>query len=95
MPKPAKYVAVYDVSDDKERERVSAVLEGAGFRIQESVFECLLTTRSKDKLKISMEKLGLQTGFVLLYRLNENAKRVEIGRVPENRFDDTHYAYVV
>ena len=95
MPKPARYLAVYDVSDSRERERVSRVLEGIGFRIQESVFECLLTVALRERLRRDLEALGLETGFVLLYRINDNAKRIDIGKVPENPFDDSHYAYVI
>ena len=34
MPQTADYLAVYDLSSDKERDRVAGVLEGFGFRVQ-------------------------------------------------------------
>jgi CRISPR-associated protein Cas2 len=38
-----RYVIAYDVGDDRRRERVAALLEGWGRRVQRSVFECELT----------------------------------------------------
>ena len=41
---PAQWLVCYDVSDDQRRRRVERVLRGVGRRVQESVFECRLTT---------------------------------------------------
>jgi len=41
MPTPL-YVVAYDISDHRLRARVARCLEGAGVRVQESVFECRL-----------------------------------------------------
>lgn len=35
------YVVVYDISSDKQRKKVSDLLEGYGLRVQYSVFECV------------------------------------------------------
>jgi CRISPR-associated protein Cas2 len=95
MAYPGKYVIVYDMTANRERHRVSRVLEGFGFRIQKSAFECLLSTRLRAKLRRRLEGLQLSTGFIYMYRVNENAKRIEIGRCPATPFDDSHYAYVI
>lgn len=83
-----KYIAVYDISDDKERGRVSKVLEGFGFRVQESAFECTLSRSGRDKLVAKLEELSLDTGFVNIYRINDHAKTVSIGRKPTDEPDD-------
>ncbi len=36
------YAIVYDISDDKERGKVDKILKGFGFRVQKSVYECML-----------------------------------------------------
>jgi CRISPR-associated protein Cas2 len=36
-------VVCYDIPDDKRRARVGGTLEGFGYRVQKSVFECDIT----------------------------------------------------
>jgi len=38
------YLIAYDVEDDKQRLRISNLLEDYGVRVQRSVFECKLTS---------------------------------------------------
>ncbi|GCL36414.1 hypothetical protein SR1949_15180 [Sphaerospermopsis reniformis] len=49
------YVIVYDISDDKRRQKISELLEGYGQRVQYSVFECLLNSQKYTELK---QRLG-------------------------------------
>jgi len=44
-------VVAYDISDDRTRNQIAKVLEGFGYRVQKSVFECLLTEKEYDMLK--------------------------------------------
>ena len=90
-----KYIAVYDVSDDKERERVAKVLEGYGIRVQKSSFECVLTRGSRLTLERRLTELKLESGFVFLYRLQKGSARTAIGSVPPNPLDDSNYAFVI
>ncbi len=73
--KAADYVLAYDVTDDRERARVSKVLAGYGFRVQKSVFECRLTRGAREGLLRRIEGLHLETGFVACYALAPNAHR--------------------
>jgi len=84
MAKNGKYLVVYDISDDDERDKVSKVLEGYGFRVQESVFECVLSKSGREKLTRKLQELGLNSGFIYVYRAADDAKRVSIGKPPEN-----------
>lgn len=43
-------VVVYDISDDKRRNKLATFLEGYGRRVQESVFECFLNLNEMRKL---------------------------------------------
>lgn len=95
MPKTADYVLVYDISNDSDRLRVSKVLEGFGFRVQMSAFECQLTRGAREQLRKQLEDLKLETGFVYLYRREALSKRIGIGKCPDNPFDDSRYAYVI
>ena len=95
MSRAAKYVAVYDVSDDRERNRVAKILEGFGVRVQKSAFECQLTRGSAATLERKLKELELKEGFIFLYRLQPNARRLAVGTVPPNPLDDANYAFVI
>ncbi|WP_034633809.1 CRISPR-associated endonuclease Cas2 [Maridesulfovibrio bastinii] len=92
MTKITRYLVAYDISCNKERYKVSKVLEGFGFRMQESVFECDLSPRQKDKLVIQLEQLNVETGFISIYLLG-NHKPKDIGNAPP-RFNE-NYAFVI
>lgn len=51
----SRYVIVYDICQDKRRNKVAAVLHGYGERVQYSVFECLL---DGEQFKALWEELG-------------------------------------
>ena len=46
-----RVVISYDISDDKRRRRVAKKMEGYGYRVQYSVFECDLTAQQMKTLK--------------------------------------------
>ena len=95
MPKSHKYLIVYDISNQRERTKVSKVLSGYGQRVQESVFECRLSVGMRERLKKKLEKLEVETGFILLYRLYDQAKRIAMGKVPEDVTTVEEHAFVV
>lgn len=95
MPRHADYVAAYDVTADRERERVSKVLEGFGFRVQGSVFELRLTRGQREELLRSLRDLDLRTGFVSLYRWDSVAKRHDVGQVPDRPHDESRHAFIL
>lgn len=94
MSRPAVYLVVYDLGDE-ERQRVSKLLEGFGFRLQYSVFRCPLTRAMREDLLRRLRALDLQSGWVGLYRLMPSAKPCQIGKVPEDPFGDDQYAFVI
>ena len=87
------FAVAYDISDDRERRRVDRLLQGFGFRVQRSLFECRLTPGALRKLRHQLELLGLKTGFVRLYRVLGTAPAGTVGVAP--RAEDEAHAYVV
>lgn len=85
----------YDIENDRERLQVSKVLEGYGQRVQKSVFECPLSKGRKHELEKRLEKLDLDSGFVLIYRIDEKAKRTAIGQVPGHVAVENPHAFVI
>lgn len=69
MSGASDYAVVYDISSGEERRHVNKVLKDFGFRVQKSVFECRMNRRGRQELVARLEKLGIKTGFVKIYRL--------------------------
>jgi CRISPR-associated protein Cas2 len=91
----ADYVFAYDVTDDRERARVSKLLAGYGFRAQKSVFECRLTRTARDTLLRRIEALQLETGFVSCYALAANARRRCAGAAASPAFQPDDCAFIL
>ncbi|GAB4326001.1 MAG: CRISPR-associated endonuclease Cas2 [Candidatus Zixiibacteriota bacterium] len=64
------YVISYDIPDDKVRGKVSDYLEGWGYRVQESVFECRPRPGKEKQLWRGLKKLLKgQKGNILVYQV--------------------------
>lgn len=87
------YLAVYDVSEDRERERVAKLLEACGVRIQKSVFEIRANRALRSRLLRQVAALNLASGFVVLYRIDETAKRDRVGVAESNPLADANHAW--
>ena len=53
--KQTKYLVSYDITSDKRRRKVVKILEGYGFRVQYSVFECELSSKQFKELSKRLE----------------------------------------
>ena len=63
-------VVAYDISSNRRRRKIAALLEGYGIRCNESVFECIVSESQVKFIKRSIEKIILpKTDSVLLYYL--------------------------
>jgi len=95
MPIPSIHLISYDIEDDRERLQVSKVLEGFGRRVQKSVFECPLTKGKKQQLEKMLGNLELDTGYVLIYRLDVKSKRAALGVVPDDLAKEEPHAFII
>ncbi len=50
-----RFVVSYDISNDKRRRKVATTMEGYGYRVQYSVFECSLSKKQFQKLKRELQ----------------------------------------
>ncbi|MEZ0296523.1 MAG: CRISPR-associated endonuclease Cas2 [Candidatus Methylacidiphilales bacterium] len=87
MKSGSVYLAVYDISDDRERTRLAKVLEAFGIRIQKSAFELRLTRAQRETILKQVHDLKLNTGWVGFYRIDEAAKRHTAGTLPADFID--------
>jgi CRISPR-associated protein Cas2 len=85
-------VIAYDVADDARREKVSALLEDFGRRVNYSVFECLLDGEELDRLRGQLrERIDHRRDRIVFYRVCETcrAKRTMIGTfTPDGEDED-------
>jgi CRISPR-associated protein Cas2 len=74
------YVICYDVSDDRRRAKVHAVLSGYGAWTQYSLFECYLTRQELVLLRARLaEVIRHREDTIRLYALCEGCRnRVEV-----------------
>jgi CRISPR-associated protein Cas2 len=88
MPRDGKYVVAYDITDDKERDKVEKILKNYGFRIQKSVFECRLTKSGLNRLTEELKACDTKSGFTRIYKVYKMSKPIDIGdkKIPD--FDD-------
>jgi CRISPR-associated protein Cas2 len=64
------YLISYDIPADKRRLKVARALEGAGQRVQRSVFECDLSDAQWAQLRRRLMKLiDLQSDSLRVYRI--------------------------
>lgn len=55
-----RIVVSYDISDDKRRRKVAKIMEGYGYRVQYSVFECDLNSKKLAELQKRLKSLVKQ-----------------------------------
>ncbi len=93
MKQAPPYAVAYDVSDDKERARIAKILEGFGFRVQKSVFECRLSRNDRRALVERLEATNISTGSIRIYRIYAGTERILIGKAPDD--PDAQFIYMV
>lgn len=62
-------VVAYDIEDDKKRRQVVKLLEAVGLRVNKSVFECFISDRQLEKLKLGIGRRVTRYDSILYYRL--------------------------
>lgn len=76
-----RYVATYDVDDDRVRSRLATLLEACGTRVQESVFECTLDEPARERLLADARREieACERGELRLYRLCADCLEASVG----------------
>lgn len=78
------YVICYDIADDRRRARIATVLERAGVRVQESVFEVRASSDGLEALLARLDRLRAPGDSVRAYALTEDGRRASraLGGLP-------------
>jgi CRISPR-associated protein Cas2 len=75
------YLVVYDIEDDRIRNRVASLLEGYGERRQQSVFECRLDGPALEELTGRLQGVlkKPENGEIRVYRICGNCLAASFG----------------
>ena len=74
------YLVVYDISDDRLRNKVAHYLEEKGLRVQESVFECRTSPGKATKIAQSLaDIIGNADGNIRIYQVCADCLRQSVG----------------
>ncbi|MDR2526909.1 MAG: CRISPR-associated endonuclease Cas2 [Rickettsiales bacterium] len=77
---------IYDISDDKRRYRISKKIEGYGFWVQRSAYECHLTNNLYDKLLTTILPLfDFGRDMLRVYKLTESVEIKTFGNIPATK----------
>lgn len=66
-------VVVYDIPDNKRRNRMAKTLKSYGLRVQKSVFECMLTNKLYQRMILAAEKILAEEDYLRIYKLSARA----------------------
>ncbi|NJR61336.1 MAG: CRISPR-associated endonuclease Cas2 [Cyanobacteria bacterium CRU_2_1] len=78
-------LVVYDIPDDRRRQKLADFLEGYGRRVQKSVFECFLSLEKMQKLYQQIQyRVKAEEDNVRFYWVPSDAlgKTLAIGSLP-------------
>lgn len=86
----AKYltVVIYDISDNRQRNRIVKYLEGFGYRVQKSAFEAWLNEQEFSVLCKGLNTIVQPDDHVKIYRLKGTSDSYVWGDAPTFEPDD-------
>lgn len=87
-------IIAYDVSDNKRRDKVCKSLEKYGLRSNFSVFECMMTDKQLEDLKLRIAKIiDIKEDSVMYYPLCLTCY-ANIARFPEKKQDSDNVTVI-
>jgi len=86
-------LVIYDIIDDKKRQKVAKVLKSYGYRIQKSAFECYVDEKNFKKLKEEVLGLVESDDLVSIYKLNKMVEITKHGHGSCDVFEDEDFLF--
>lgn len=81
--KKIEILIIYDIIDNKKRNKLAAHLCGYGFRIQKSAFEASLNLLQYKRLVKELEHYADKEDSIIIYKIS-NAHKVQLGSCHKN-----------
>lgn len=77
-------LVIYDIINNKKRNKLAKLLKGYGFRIQKSAFEAKISSSKYRKLLKELEAFGSAEDCIRVYKIIGNGQVVTIGKPRAN-----------
>ena len=82
-------LVIYDICNDRKRQKLAKLLEGYGFRVQKSAFETYLDTHKYHKLLEALRPFcSEQDDSIRIYKLYSKEQVTNIGKSEELFIED-------
>ena len=75
---------IYDIINNKKRNKLAKLLKGYGFRIQKSAFEARISAGKYRKLLKELDAFGSAEDCIRVYKIIGNGQVTTIGKPREN-----------
>lgn len=79
---------IYDIVDDRRRQKLSKFLQGYGFRIQKSAFEAVIGRRVYKKLMAELPGYAKAEDSIRVYRIVDRKHVTSFGKKAERANED-------
>ena len=79
---------IYDIVENKPRQKLAKLLEGYGFRIQKSAFEAELSEKKFDKLIEELKPFGNNEDSLRIYKITGRGSVISIGKETESKIEE-------
>lgn len=80
---------IYDISDNRQRVKLSNYLSGFGFRIQKSAFEAVIKEKTYYKMLSGLEKYVDKEDSVRVYKIIGKGQVKTFGKVVDYATEET------
>ena len=84
-----RVLIAYDIVNDKRRVKFASLLNGYGYRVQKSCFECMITKKMYKKLLTEIDRFfNKEEDSIRVYLLNDLCKITNYGISMEHPYLD-------
>ena len=75
----SKFLLIYDISDDKRRNKLAKLFESYGRRVQYSAFEFCLDYDKKKKMLNKLNDIAVNEDNIRIYSIEYNSESIQEG----------------
>lgn len=79
---------IYDIVQNRKRQKLAKLMEGYGFRVQKSAFESELEQRKYDKLLQELIPFGTDGDSIRIYRILGKTNVITLGEGKKTQIED-------
>lgn len=79
---------IYDIENNKQRNKLAKLLSGYGFRVQKSAFEAMIPKRKYDELIERLPAFVSSCDSIRVYKIIGKGQVVSFGKKFENEQED-------